>query len=62
MDPNEALREIRSLVEHYQGSDHMAPPRDPEVDVTRLTELFDALDTWLSTGGFPPRDWERTVV
>lgn len=55
MDPNVALVDIRQLIEIVQ---------DPNVNAAgkitagrRLAEKFQALDEWLSRGGFPPRDW-----
>lgn len=48
MDPNEALQELREIIE--QGID---------IDsADRVEELFQALDEWLSTGGFFPYAWE----
>ena len=45
MDPNEALNRIR---EELELSDN---------DV--LVEVFNALDNWLTRGGFLPTEWER---
>jgi hypothetical protein len=50
MDPNAALHAIRvevaSHLEHGDG------------DVDELVEHFRALDEWLASGGFKPRDWQ----
>ena len=54
MDPNEALKEIRSILE----SDRRIQPSDLTVEqVARLHELVAGLDGWLSAGGFLPNDW-----
>lgn len=47
MDPNEALKEIRLIVDSADN---------PE-DMPRLKELFRSLDHWLCNRGFPPGDW-----
>ena len=43
MDPNETLRMLRRAIERR------------EIDA--IEDLFDALDIWLSSGGFLPDDW-----
>lgn len=49
MDPDLTLTSIREeLVTHHLGRD---------ADVARLVELVEALDEWLSTGGFLPAAW-----
>jgi hypothetical protein len=53
MDPNEALRIIREArAELFSEGE----PYDPET-VRTLAEHVDALDTWLSKGGFLPAAW-----
>jgi hypothetical protein len=53
MDPNEALRIIREArAEIFSEGEPYAPSM-----VYRLAEATDALDTWLSTGGFLPGAW-----
>lgn len=53
MDPNEALRRIREYTE--------TPTYPVAIDTAwdDLTELVEALDGWLSGGGFLPTAWER---
>lgn len=52
MDPNEALRQLRELVHTCLYSEDEAP------DIaTDLAQQFEALDEWLSKGGFPPDAW-----
>ena len=52
MDPDANLAELRTLVaaniDREFVSDHVT---------ARVMELADALDTWISQGGFLPRDW-----
>jgi hypothetical protein len=54
MDPNETLREIRELVRPG------AEAQDP--DGARLSELVQALDEWLSKGGFAPAEWGDSIA
>jgi hypothetical protein len=51
MDPNETLRRIREL--------RSQPVSDADyLDLLQeVMELYNALDEWLSKGGFPPDDW-----
>lgn len=51
MDPNEALRKLRELVMHVQGG------VAPEELVEQFETQFEALDNWLTRGGFPPEAW-----
>lgn len=56
MDPNATLARIYAL---------MADVRQPDVDVDRLeaagelVDALEALDQWLSRGGFLPTAWAR---
>lgn len=57
MDPNEALRQIRESASRYLDSGR-------HVDAGTLAEHVEALDEWLSRGGFLPDAWtaeERLV-
>jgi hypothetical protein len=47
MDPNETLAAIRR---------ELADPAGP--DPGRLSDLVEALDGWLTRGGFPPTAWQ----
>lgn len=51
MDPNETLRQIRAL--YAPGAERTDP------DGAELSELVQALDEWLSRGGFPPEEWRE---
>ena len=49
MDPNATLKEIREIIKLHNDSN--AP------DLSRLVELIEALDEWISNGGFRPEGW-----
>jgi hypothetical protein len=53
VDPNTALTEIRDLIARTYTADGPAA----EDTCRRLYELVEALDGWLSQGGFPPDAW-----
>jgi hypothetical protein len=59
MDPDAALEELLSLLEKIQHSP-VDGPRDQidSVDVLRVGELVEALDSWFATGGYLPRRWQ----
>lgn len=56
MDPNEALRISRMLVReaHASFTSHLE-----DEEIARLVEAFDALDQWLTNGGFLPAAWDQ---
>lgn len=55
MDPNAALAEIRELLaQDRRQLDAGGLHRD---DAATLMERLEALDEWLSKGGFLPADW-----
>lgn len=50
MDPDTTLETLRALVYRMeQGQD--------TGDGTWALELFDALDNWMTHGGYPPASW-----
>jgi hypothetical protein len=53
MDPNAALKELRQLAGRFEKGE------DEPGDGARMGELFDALDDWLSRGGFLPQGWSN---
>lgn len=63
MDPDACLARIRELIR----PDLDGWARDAEtlakkvVELAELCEHVDALDTWLSSGGFPPAAWNVTI-
>lgn len=56
MDPNEALKEMRRLRGELFAN---GEPYDQDT-VRMLIEAEDALDVWLSKGGFLPDDWKAS--
>lgn len=48
MDPNETLRQLRGELATDRA--FIGEP---------VKELFEALDEWLTKGGFLPTEWER---
>lgn len=63
MDPNANLEEMRQLAAailamtvEQAGETETA---DLHADAVRLSELVEALDGWISGGGFLPKAWER---
>lgn len=55
MDPNEALRKIREFGRIVRDEDASDAQRYDAA--TDLAEHVQALDEWLSRGGFPPEAW-----
>lgn len=60
MDPNANLEELRrlaeSMLEAYEDEDSNGIDQD---DAARLAELVQALDGWITGGGFLPSAWKR---
>ena len=52
MDPDEALNELRVLTARVRAEQRLS-----QEDVERGAELFEALDGFLSSGGFLPVGW-----
>lgn len=59
MDPNAALAEIRALVSKIDEFEWDDSTRAPLATV--LAERVEALDVWLTSGGFKPADWDAKV-
>jgi hypothetical protein len=56
MDPDEALKKARAALKAF----HDAPDAERSMIAgADLADAFEALDGWLSKGGFLPRDWQR---
>ena len=55
MDPDETLNELRALTARVR-----ADARLSQADVERGAELFEALDGFLSSGGFMPVAWQSS--
>ena len=64
MDPNETLKNLRSLTKHIIKTQDMIPLSFMDSTITaedavQMAEWFEALDGWLSKGGFLPGRWAR---
>jgi hypothetical protein len=57
MDPDAALNELRELAGRLRDPGPEQVLDDLE-DVGRMAELVEALDGWLSRGGFLPAAWQ----
>lgn len=56
MDPNETLRLLRLTIKQMRVDDH---PDVRKAHADEVAEYFEALDGWLSGGGFPPEAWRE---
>lgn len=56
MDPNKALEDIRDII--GQMDDATSGMMEGLGDA--LANAFEALDDWLSMGGFPPEQWKTS--
>jgi hypothetical protein len=57
MDPNANLREIRELVKSGNATNDAGNDIGAH-DASRMVELVEALDEWITRGGFLPDRWE----
>jgi hypothetical protein len=65
VDPNANLREQRRLAAEivaFLDSDGMADDETLQRLANELAEHVQALDQWLTGGGFAPRAWQRKPV
>jgi len=53
VDPNAALENAREAIRRIQTE------KDTDAYVADLVDAFEALDGWLSRGGFLPEEWKR---
>lgn len=53
VDPNEALKQIRTLIARLKDARVEPDYRD----AAQLANRVEALDQWLSRGGYLPREW-----
>ena len=56
MDPNANLNEFRELRDAIAVTHHNGQEISRE-DLWRVFELYEAMDTWLTKGGFLPKAW-----
>lgn len=57
MDPNQTLRDLRVALADHRAATSISAADDA---AQRLADHTQALDEWLSTGGFPPVAWQPT--
>lgn len=58
MDPEEALKRLRELSRQTNEALHTGVT-DPVHLLEAWEEQFEALDQWLSNGGFAPQEWKQ---
>ena len=58
MDPDAALDELLGFVNLMAGLAESGGERIDCREVLRAVELVEALDSWLTTGGYLPRRWQ----
>lgn len=56
MDPNAALEQLREAIADAANPDQYT---DREVAIEQVAEYFEALDGWLTQGGFLPAAWSK---
>ena len=59
MDPDATLNEIRELIVDFNDTSKSLASRN--ISLETMAEKFQALDTWLNSGGFLPRSWDLSV-
>ena len=57
MDPNQTLMDIREICREHAW-DEISDEQAADM-LTVLVDRIEAIDGWLSKGGFPPTAWER---
>jgi hypothetical protein len=56
MDPNETLRLLRLTLKQMKAD---TDPAIRQAHADEAAEHFNALDNWMSSGGFLPEAWKR---
>lgn len=56
MDPNAVLDELRAAIADYDAT---ADVQEADAAAQRIANAAEALDGWLSMGGFLPVDWAK---
>ncbi len=60
MDPDRCLQEIRLLISQSFKLPHDPPSHHVVImNYAELSDKVEALDRWLTTGGFIPKVWQR---
>lgn len=60
MDPNDNLNEFRDLRDTIRIAKYEEKDISPD-DLWRVFELYEAIDTWMTKGGFMPRAWGKAL-
>lgn len=55
MDPDEALKNAREAEKSFRSAPIESSAE--RIAAIKLADAFEALDEWLSRGGFMPADW-----
>lgn len=58
LDPDECLRQLRQYISVMRHCAEEGEPLDAD-DAVLVAEKFEALDGWLKSGGFLPKDWTK---
>lgn len=58
MDPDKCLEELRNDCYYLEYATGVATWVD-QADYMKVVEKVRALDEWLSSGGFLPKDWSK---
>ena len=56
MDPDKVLADMRAALSTLRSVEEW---EDEWEDIVTIIEGFEALDRWLSRGGFRPKGWQR---
>jgi len=61
MDPDEVLSRLRDAVKEWEADAEGSVMTSEQVEerLDTVLDLFDALDAWITAGGFIPRAWEE---
>lgn len=60
MDPNEALKNARKAIAAMNAADERENQAAYVFAAMQLAEAFEALDNWMSRGGFAPQAWRQS--
>lgn len=59
MDPNQTLKDLRAAVTDYNMYERDSDPNGMGIAADDIVQYIEALDTWLSEGGFWPSAWKK---
>ncbi len=59
MDPDVALEKLRKALASYRKWSAQACDKQALNEADKVADHFEALDQWLSSGGFLPDEWSR---